>query len=80
MICLETSVIYDYEVLDCKTMMENPKVLSNRETRQERDRPYGFAPDRCMLDTEDMIGMSEGASDVDTTGMVLNCAPAGSRV
>jgi hypothetical protein len=57
-------VIYDYELL--KTMTENPMVLSDWETRQERDMPIGFAPDRYVLDTGDMISMSEGASDVNT--------------
>jgi hypothetical protein len=71
-------VIYDDEVL--KTMMENPVVLSDRERRQECVTPNGFAPDRYVLDVGDIIGMSEGASDVDTMGMVLSCAPAGTGV
>jgi hypothetical protein len=48
---METFVIYDYEVL--KTMMGNPMVLSDRETRQVCVTPNGFTPDRYVLDVGD---------------------------
>jgi hypothetical protein len=42
-------------------------VLSDRETTcQVCVTPNGFAPDRYVLDVGDTIGMSEGASDVNT--------------